>query len=97
MSGRIGLRGNTASEVVSTRGLIGRPPTPIQFEQLPLHQRSAERVITVYGSVLDVTAGGEVSRRIAIPEPAFAVCAAIVEPRNVGHIRTANRRIRVID
>jgi hypothetical protein len=82
------LRGHTAGAVVSARGLIGRSPTPIQFEQLPLHQRSAKRVVTVHSSVLDVAAGGEISRRIAIKKK-----AAKSNGRPAGKVREVFERV----
>ena len=47
--------------------------------------------------MLYIVANGEISRLVAIPEATFAVGCAIVESRDVWHIRTADRGIRIIN
>src|ERR1700741_2259433 len=94
MSRRISLRNHGTGSIVPARNLIGWTPRPVELEELSLHQRSAQRVITVDRRVLDVAAGGVISALVVIPKTPFAVRRAVIEALHIG---IDGNRIAVID
>src|ERR1041385_7979609 len=80
---RIRLRSHPPRQIVAARGLVSRPPGSIELAQLPLHEWSAKRVITINRGGLDVATSREISATVEVPEASLTIHGPVVIARHV--------------